>query len=130
MTPDNEPLPEDYYLKYDGPDEFVKGEPFSERISKGINMSDEDLIKKCDEWIFSLAKSGGQSWVLSIPVRFDKDPDMLFTELGQRLKRRTEENARLRKLIQKAFHEGYILEGSLNDYYEKTWEQFKKDNGL
>lgn len=49
-------------------------------------LTDQELIDKCDAWITSLAKSGGDTWTLSIPVDFNKDPDMLFCELITRFK--------------------------------------------
>ena len=81
---------------------------FQGRIARGKSMSDDELIKKCDEWIYSLAESGGKSWCLSIPVRYDVDPDMLFTELISRyqflrseLQKQKELNADLVKGLEK-----------------------------
>lgn len=54
-------------------------------MSKCI-LTDQELIDKCDQWITSLAKTGGETWSLSIPVDFNKDPDMLFLELINRFK--------------------------------------------
>lgn len=49
-------------------------------------LTNEELIAKAEEWISKLAKSGGDAWTLSVPVDFNKDPDMLFVELCKRLK--------------------------------------------
>lgn len=49
-------------------------------------LSDDDLLEKCDEWIEKLCKSGGKDWCLSVPVNFNRDPDMLFVELMNRFK--------------------------------------------
>lgn len=49
-------------------------------------LTDEQLTEKCSDWVSKLCESGGNAWVLSIPVRMDKDPDMLFTELINRFK--------------------------------------------
>lgn len=51
---------------------------------KTCKLSDEDLVKKCAEWVDKLCKSGGSSWSLSVPVNFEKDPDVLFSELIKR----------------------------------------------
>lgn len=77
----------------------VKEEHFQPKLEYGNNMSDEELITKCNEWVSSLAKSGGKSWVLSVPVRFDKDPDMLFITLGERLKNSRSDNEALRQSV-------------------------------
>lgn len=52
-------------------------------------LTDAELIEKAQVWIGDLAKTGGRSWRLSIPVDFDNDPDMLFQELCDRLKGKT-----------------------------------------
>jgi len=49
-------------------------------------LSNQELISRCDDWVSRLAKSGGREWNLNIPVDFNKDPDMLFNELGRRFK--------------------------------------------
>jgi hypothetical protein len=49
-------------------------------------LSDEQLIEKCEKWIDSLCKTGGKSWTLRVPVDFNNDPDMLFTELIERFR--------------------------------------------
>lgn len=54
-------------------------------------LSDQELIEKCEEWISSLARSGGDTWCLSVPVDFNRDPDMLFSELIKRFKEQQEE---------------------------------------
>lgn len=57
-------------------------------MSKGVfekcNLTDEELIKKCSDWVDKLCKSGGKSWTLRVPVDFNKDPDMLFCALIER----------------------------------------------
>lgn len=50
------------------------------------NLSDEELAEKCDAWISELCKTGGRCWTLSVPVNFNRDPDMLFSELIRRFK--------------------------------------------
>jgi len=50
-------------------------------------LSDTELIKKCKEWISKLAQSGGSEWSLRVPVDFNHDPDVLFSELCNRLEK-------------------------------------------
>jgi hypothetical protein len=59
---------------------------FNSRLDKGKSMSNEQLIQKCEAWIKSLCETGGRSWTLRVPVEYDRDPDMLFTELMIRFK--------------------------------------------
>ena len=49
-------------------------------------LSNEDLINKSFEWVKKLAETGGNAWTLRVPVDFNNDPDILFTQLGDRLK--------------------------------------------
>ena len=46
-------------------------------------MSDDELIVLCQEEISKLCKTGGRSFVMSVPPRI-KDTDMLFVELMKR----------------------------------------------
>lgn len=106
MTPDNEPIPEDYYLKYDGPDEFVNGEPeFVPR--EEYEEIRRELSEKREVEFTEAAKKAIQGTAAANLAVVNKE-----------LK---EENTRLRKLIEKAFVSGRS---------RTTWEQFKKDNGL
>ena len=50
-------------------------------------LADSELIEKARDWISRLAKSGGREWCLCIPVDFNHDPDMIFSELCNRLER-------------------------------------------
>ena len=52
---------------------------------EGNTLSDADLIKASNEWVSKLAKTGGKAWSLSVPVNFNRDPDMIFCELANRL---------------------------------------------
>lgn len=47
-------------------------------------LNDFELIERCSEWISKLAKTGGRAWTLQVPVNFNSDPDMLFSELIKR----------------------------------------------
>jgi hypothetical protein len=48
-------------------------------------LTNEELIAKAQELVNELAKTGGRSWHLRIPVNFNRDPDMIFLELTKRL---------------------------------------------
>jgi hypothetical protein len=63
---------------------------------KGCTLSDQKLIDSCREWISKLCDSGGKEWTLGVPVDFNRDPDMLFSEVITRFKSATEENEELR----------------------------------
>lgn len=55
-------------------------------MSKECTLTNDELIEKCNQWVSKLSKSGGKDWCLRVPVDFNNDPDMLFCELGKRLK--------------------------------------------
>jgi len=50
------------------------------------DLTNEELIERCNEWVSKLAKTGGSAWNLHVPVSFNTDPDMLFVELANRFK--------------------------------------------
>jgi hypothetical protein len=55
-----------------------------DRVFNECSLSDEELMKKCSDWIDKLCKSGGNAWTLRVPVDFNNDPDMLFCSLIER----------------------------------------------
>ena len=61
-------------------------------MKKECDLSDAELIEKCEKLITSLCETGGRSWCLSVPVNFNRDPDMLFSELITRLKAAQQQN--------------------------------------
>jgi hypothetical protein len=63
------------------------GKPENTNDEKRCTLSDQELSEKCEEWISRLCNSGGREWTLRVPVDFDRDPDMLFSELNKRFKR-------------------------------------------
>ena len=63
-------------------------------------LTDNDLVEKCNQIVNKLAKTGGKSWCLQVPVNFDEDPDILFHELGSRLKELGGLNLELIDIIQ------------------------------
>jgi len=46
----------------------------------------ELLLVRGNEWIDRLCKTGGSAWCLSVPPNAKTDPDMIFTEIMDRLK--------------------------------------------
>lgn len=48
-------------------------------------LTDSELIEKAKSLVNKLAKTGGKSWSLRVPVDFNNDPDMIFIELCNRL---------------------------------------------
>jgi len=48
-------------------------------------LSNSEIVQRANELVNKLAKTGGKSWSLQVPVNFNRDPDMLFIELGKRL---------------------------------------------
>ena len=58
-------------------------------------LNDEQLINKSFELVKKLCDTGGKSWTLRVPVDFNSDPDMVFVELGNRLKQKNERIADL-----------------------------------
>lgn len=54
---------------------------------KECTLSDQELIKRCNEWVSRLCNTGGAAWTLRVPVDFENDPDMLFIELSKRFEK-------------------------------------------
>ncbi len=63
-------------------------------------LSDKDLIEKSFEWVKKLADTGGSAWTLRVPVDFNNDPDILFVELGNRLKQLKEVATKMNNELQ------------------------------
>lgn len=79
------------YIKTGG--RTINGKSFQIYTGKRINhatgkcqLSDIELIERCENWLDKLIKSGGRDWVLQVPANFSEDPDLLFMELINRLK--------------------------------------------
>ncbi len=47
-------------------------------------LTDAELHEAVQRWVSKLCETGGRAWTLSVPVNFDRDPDMLITELCKR----------------------------------------------
>lgn len=54
-------------------------------IEPKCELSNQELANKVITLTIEMAKTGGQSWILSVPVNFSKDPDILFIECADRL---------------------------------------------
>ena len=61
-------------------------EEFQEKIK---NIPDQDLIKKADEALTKLCKTGARSFKMTVPPRID-DTDIVFAEVINRFKNITE----------------------------------------
>lgn len=51
---------------------------------KKCTLTDAELRDAVQKWVSKLCETGGRAWTLSVPVNFDRDPDMLITELCKR----------------------------------------------
>lgn len=58
----------------------------------------ETLLMRAEEHVTRLCATGGNSWTLRVPPDVS-DPDMVFTEVCNRLKIAQEENATLRAAV-------------------------------
>jgi hypothetical protein len=65
-------------------------EQYRDRPKHHCSLENNELIEICTEWIQKLIDSGGKAWVMNVPARPNSDPDLVFTELVERLKK-TEE---------------------------------------
>jgi len=50
-------------------------------------LSDEELIAKANEWTSKLCKNHN-NWILRVPPDLNHDPDMIFSELAERLEKK------------------------------------------
>ncbi len=55
--------------------------------SKECTLTDLELADKCDGQISEMCKTGGRSFSMSVPVNFNSDTDMLFSELVNRFRK-------------------------------------------
>jgi hypothetical protein len=75
-------------------------------------LSNVDLVNECKLWVSRLSETGGRAWTLSVPVNFNKDPDMLIVEMGKRLLEATEQLKQYEEVRQYSIK---VLELILND---------------
>jgi hypothetical protein len=71
----------------------------------GCTLSNEELIKKGQEWIQRLIDSGGRDWAIRVPAEPNHDPDLIFSELCNRLQS-GEQGMRWVKASKITFEEG------------------------
>ena len=92
-------------------------------------LNDEQLINKSFELVNKLCDTGGKSWNLRVPVDFNNDPDMVFVELGNRLKQKNENIAYLLEALQSCMDwaEEYGMDYIL---YEKAKSAISKAIGV
>jgi len=67
--------------------------------SKECTLNNSELLKAVNDWVSSLCETGGRSWSLRVPVDFNRDPDILISEMGKRLSKLEAENRELRDHI-------------------------------
>ena len=48
-------------------------------------LTNKQLIDKAKEWVKKLCETGGRAWTLKVPVDLNNDPDIIFSELCNRL---------------------------------------------
>lgn len=95
----------------------------------GCTLKDAELIERSEEWISNLAKSGGKKWCLHIPVNFNRDPDMLFSELCNRVKIYSKELSDLRaelEIWKNKFSSENVANVRLERAYRELAARFKE----
>lgn len=60
-------------------------------------LTDVELAEKIDSINSKLCDTGGRSWSLSVPPDYNKDPDILITELIRRFYNKMEQIDELKK---------------------------------
>ncbi len=79
-------------------------------------LSNEELVVRVNALVSKLCETGGKSWGLSVPVNFNRDPDMLIIEMGKRLlKAYTPDESRYKKAI------WWIANGSVGASSKTMW---------
>lgn len=63
-------------------------EQFQDKVKA---ISDEDLIKKADDSVSKLCKTGAKSFTMTVPPQTD-DTDIILSEIIERFKRYSEMN--------------------------------------
>jgi len=56
-------------------------------MSKTSNMTNAELADKVEYWLEELLKSGGKAWRLCVPPQETHDPDIILTEVVERLRK-------------------------------------------
>lgn len=50
-------------------------------------LTDQQLIDLANSMVNDLAQTGGRAWTMRVPVDFDRDHDMIFSELISRFEK-------------------------------------------
>lgn len=58
-------------------------------------LSDDELAETLRKWVVKACKTGGRNWTLSVPVDFNRDPDMLIIELIERFEKLKTHNKKI-----------------------------------
>jgi hypothetical protein len=80
---------------------------------KECTLSDQELVRKVDEWNGKLCRTKGGAWCLSIPPNLNSDPDMLIAELCKRFERIISNEQ-----VRKDYEESMILSAA-----DLTWKE-------
>lgn len=72
---------------YVNPAQAVRGmmEGKMSEVKLKCTLTDNELVDKSKELVSKLCETGGHSWCLRVPVDLNNDPDIIFTELGNRV---------------------------------------------
>lgn len=67
-------------------------------------LSNAELLAAVETWVSKLCDTGGRAWTLSVPVNFNRDPDMLITGLRKRYAALLARHNALREAVAKMRH--------------------------
>lgn len=87
-------------------------------------LRDAELLTGVEKWVSKLCYTGGRTWTLSVPVNFNRDPDILITELCKRYADLLARHNALRhntKVIIKAYRENRKKYNALVDAARNTF---------
>lgn len=65
-------------------------------------LSDIELIDRCDSWIESMIRAGVRDWKRNTSTCQNEDPDLLFSELIERFKKKIDKNEKLEDELSKS----------------------------
>lgn len=78
-------------------------------------LRDAELLADVEKWVSKLCDTGGRAWTLSVPVNFNRDPDMLITELCKRYAALLARHNALREEFEDVKDHNQYLEACLED---------------
>lgn len=59
----------------------------TDTYSNQCTLSNAELIEACSNQLSALCESSGRKWTMRVPVDFNRDSDMLFSELIRRFQK-------------------------------------------